>query len=153
MKLLFSLIPTPAPDGAEKLVAAAERAAAGAAAHFDGRVLEVSLPAGVDAVSAERAIVFELSTLGVTATPIYNPDPVVFPSFEPRRQGRTVRLSVFITSLLAAVLATVLISFVAAFARALVFCQSAEPNLFSATLQSSRGPMYLSTKSSCVTGT
>ncbi len=118
MELYFSISPVPAPTRRDEILGAISATVPGASAEFskDGAKIRVRIPAGADRLSAQDAIVFRLLGLGFEAkelayTPPQAPPITNIPQHYTKPQPRTVRLSVFIISLVATVLAVSILGF------------------------------------------
>lgn len=118
MELYFSISPVPDPARRDEILGAIAATVPGATAEFsiDGAKIRVRLPAGADRLSALDAITFRLLGLGfdakeLTYTPPQAPPITNVPLYHMQRKPRTVRLSVFIISLVAVALAVSILGF------------------------------------------
>lgn len=118
MELYFSISPVPDPTRRDEILGAISVTVPGATAEFstDGTKLRVRIPVGADRLSALDAITFRLLGLGYDAkelayTPPQAPPITNIPQYYKKPKPRTVRLSVFIISLVATVLAVSILGF------------------------------------------
>lgn len=119
MELYFSLSPAPDPARRDELLGAITATVPGAVAEFsiDGTKLRVKLPPEADRFSALDAITFRLLSLGFEAKELryasQEAPPITnVPQFYTQKRPRTVRLSVFLISLIAVTLAVSVLGFV-----------------------------------------
>ena len=118
MELYFSISPVPDPTRRDEILGAILAPVPGARAEFskDGAKIRVRIPVGADRLSVLDAITFRLLGLGsdvreLAYTPPQAPPITNIPQHYTKPQPRTVRLSVFIISLVAVVLAVSILGF------------------------------------------
>ena len=122
MRILYSLIPPLAPEQKETAKAALLSVLPGADVSFDngGDLLSVEVPYGMTPDDVSRTVTGCFAEHGITVAEMRRDGPMSgtpqnapFSPFAPGRPagGRTVRLSTFIVSLIAAVLAAVILTF------------------------------------------
>ena len=119
MELYLSVSPAADPARREALLSAVAATVPGAAAEFtqDGTRLRVTLPTDADRLTALDAITFRMLSFGFDVREIArtyeNPPPITnLPPFYTKENKRTVRLSVFIVSLISVALAVAILGFV-----------------------------------------
>lgn len=110
MELFFTISPAVTPERREAVIGALQAILQGAQVDVspDGTALRVNLPPTTDRFAAIDALTFRLQALGFTALEMRRPTPpppmYATPVTSPRKQPRTVRLSVFLISLISALL-------------------------------------------------
>jgi len=110
MELFFTISPAVTPERREAVAGALQAILQGARVDIapDGTALRIDLPPTTDRLSATDALTFRLQALGYTALEMRRPTPpppMYAPPFTaPRTQPRTIRLSVFLISLISSLL-------------------------------------------------
>ena len=117
MRILYSLMPSLAPEQKEQAKAALLSALPGADVSFDngGDLLSVGTPYGMAPDDVSRTVTGYFAGIGVTVAEVRREadrmNGAPYAPFAPARRERTVRFSTFIISLVAAVLAAVILTF------------------------------------------